>query len=177
MYDRQGRYADARNEFLACVRWQPENRRAYEYLALIYEGEQQYDQAVSAYEKAIELEQKQPSKSEWPYLNYGILLSKLDRNEEALKLLQQAAHKSPGSAKAQFEFGRVLLQVGSVEAAKTSLLRALEIDPTLPRAHYFLGNAYQRLHETEKADESWARFKELQKMEADKKVRSEGSRP
>ena len=173
MYDSKGRYSEAREEFLACVKLQPHNRQAYEYLALLYEGEQQYEKAITAYQKAIQLEQTQSAKSEWPYLNYGILLSKTNRSEEAVGLFEEALRKSPNSAKAHFELGRVLLQLERFEAAKTPLLRAVELNPDLPRSHYFLGNVYQRLKKTEKARVAWARFRELERIEADKKVRSE----
>ena len=175
MYDKAGRYAEARDQFLACVELQPDNRQAYEYLALLYEGEQKYEAAITAYQKAIELEQRQSSQSEWPYLNYGILLSKINRHEEALNFLQQAVRKSPNSPKAHFEVGRVSLRLGRVKAAKTSLLRAVNLDPDMPRAHYFLGNLYQKLNEEEKAQQEWARFRELQRAQADSKLRS--SRP
>ena len=95
MYDRQGRYPEARAQFEAVVRIDPSSRAGWEYLALLHEFEQQYEKAAAAYLKAIELERKHGPPSETPYLNYGILLSKLHQHEEALEYLSEAVEKPP----------------------------------------------------------------------------------
>ncbi len=163
LYDKQARYPEARKAFQAVVRAQPQRLEAYEYLALLYEFEQNYEQGIATYKIAVELERKQTSRSEWPYLNYGILLSKLHRDEESLSFLEQAIGRNPNSAKAHYEIGRVFLRLGRLEPAKVALLRSIQLDKGLAKAYYFLGHVYRQMNRTEQAEREWTRFKELER--------------
>lgn len=163
LLDRQARYPEARAQFEKATRLDPNCREAWEYLALLYEFEQNFEQATSAYKRAIELERTLGPPSEMPYLNYGILLAKIQREPEAVVQLETALARSPGSAKVQFELGRVRLQMNQLEPARDALLQAVRLDPSLVRAHYFLGQVYQRLEQPDLASRSFARFKELEK--------------
>ena len=165
-YDKQARYADARQQFEAVLAVDGGVREAWEYLALIHEFEQNTDKAIAAYTKAIELERKSAEPSEKPSLNLGILMGKLHRYQEAIPLFQEAASKAPGSAVAQRELGRVLLQAKQPGQAIEHLKTAAKLDPEHARVHYFLGQAYQSMNQPELASASFSRFKELERKSA-----------
>jgi tetratricopeptide (TPR) repeat protein len=78
-----------------------------------------------------------------PRVDYGAFLFRQGRAAEALAPLEQAA--AAGAARAHAELGRVLLDLGRVEAAAASLERAVEANPRDWAAHLLLGKAYYRL--------------------------------
>jgi len=67
---------------------------------------------------------------------------------------------TPESARANLESGRVLLQLGQLEAAAKRLEKAAQRSPSDWNAHLLLGRAYQRLGRDAEAE------RELQSGEA-----------
>ena len=70
--------------FKRAIEIDPHNVKAHNHLGQTYEGLALYPAARAAYLKAIELEQKQAAKSEWPYFNLGVLYIKEGRAAEAV---------------------------------------------------------------------------------------------
>ena len=66
----------------------------------------------------------------------------LQQEDEAGKLLEQAADKSPGSAQAQLYLGRMLLDGDDAQAAIEALVQAKLNDPRSWRAYAWLAEAY-----------------------------------
>jgi protein O-mannosyl-transferase len=58
-------------------------------------------------------------------------------------LYRATAAAVPNSAKAQYNFGTVLLDAGDLDAASVQFRRALEIDPTFWRAAFGIGKVYE----------------------------------
>ena len=157
-----GRYPEARDQFLACLRIQPGFRKARENLALCYEALQDFPEAIQAYQEAIALEKTQggPQHGE-PYAFYGALLARLGKSEEALSVLRQAVAVSPRSFVANFHLGRVLLTLDRLQEADKFLHAAADLAPKFSRTYYLLGKLRQKQSRTADAERYWARFKEL----------------
>lgn len=59
-------------------------------------------------------------------------------------LYRATALSAPNSAKAQYNFGTVLLEQGELDEAVLQFRRALQIDPTYHQAAFGIGKAYER---------------------------------
>jgi len=73
--------------------------------------------------------------------------------EEAHKAIFQALALNPEDAAIRALAGKVLLDQGDYKAAVEQLLTAVQLQPTLVRAHYLLRTAYRNLGEGDKAAE------------------------
>ena len=170
LYD-TGRYPEARDQFLACLKIQPGFRKALENLALCHEALRDFPKAIQAYREAIALEKTRegPQHGE-PYAFYGALLAKLRRSEEALSVLRQAVRVSPRSFVANFHLGRVLLTRGHLQEADKFLLNAANLAPKFSRTYYFLGKLRQKQSRAADAGRYWARFKQLDQAPESRKM-------
>jgi DNA-binding winged helix-turn-helix (wHTH) protein/TolB-like protein/tetratricopeptide (TPR) repeat protein len=78
-------------------------------------------------------------------------LATMDRMSEALAETELAQQDDPLSLIVSSNAGLIFLLAGRYEQAIETLNKALEIDPTFPRAHFRLGNVYEKEGMPEKA--------------------------
>lgn len=71
-------------------------------------------------------------------------LATMDRMSEALAETELAQQDDPLSLIVSSNAGLILCLAGRYEQAIETLSKALEIDPTFPRAHFRLGNVYEQ---------------------------------
>ena len=158
-----GRFPEARDQFIACLRIQPQYPRALENLGLCYEALRDYTKAFDCYRKAISAEEvKKGHKNAEPYAYYGRLLLQTGESEEALSVLRQAVGASPRSFIANFELGNALLSVGELRDAERFLLAAENLDSKFARTYYLLGRLCQKQKRPQEAAQYWATFEALQ---------------
>ena len=167
-YDDQ-RFADAIEKFEGVIAIDPSFIRAYDNLGLSLEGVGRQDQALEVFEKAIELNRKQPFPSPWPSLNLGTMLYRLGRVDEAEPHLREAVRNGPELAQAQYQLGALLENRGESDRAIEPLTRAAELDPADPKPHYVLARIYRRQGDEQKARAALERFSELEKKRNEKK--------
>ena len=80
-----------------------------------------------------------------PHLEIGTFLFRHGRLEEALRILGEAVKARPGSARANFELARTMVQFGQLAEAAGHLKEAVRLDPSYTAAHLLLGRVYFRL--------------------------------
>jgi tetratricopeptide (TPR) repeat protein len=159
-----GRYPEARDQFLACLKLRPGYPKALENLGLCYEALQDYAKAFDCYRRAMALEEsKKGPKNADPYAYYGRLLFEQGQPQQAVAALKQAVGVSPKSFMGNYELGRALLSVGELEEAGRFLLTAESLDPSFPRTYYLLGKLRQRQNRSKEAAQYWATFEKLNK--------------
>ncbi len=157
-----GRYQEARDAFLACLKLQPEYPRAQENLGLCYEALQEFPKAFDCYRQAIAGEEtKKGQKNAEPYAFYGRSLLDQRQTSEGLAVLRRAVEVSSRSFIANYELGRGLLSSGELKEAEHFLLVAKDLDPQYPQTHYLLGKLCQREQRPREAAQHWARFENL----------------
>lgn len=104
----------------------------YANLALAFNAESRFDDALDACDKAISLN----SNSTGAYLSRGIALSALGRFEEAVSALAHAAYIAPNFAKAHFQLGLVLKSQGKLSEALEAFDTVVRIAPSNAQAHF-----------------------------------------
>jgi tetratricopeptide (TPR) repeat protein len=127
---RRRRYARARRHLTAALRHRPDSAR-YHYLlagALQAEGAD-LERAAEHYRRALELAPEHAR-----YLaDAGLLALRLNRTEQGLALLRQAAERAPDSAEAAGKLVKGLRLAGRADEARSALRAALFRNPRSAR--------------------------------------------
>jgi tetratricopeptide (TPR) repeat protein len=79
-----------------------------------------------------------------PRLHYAVFLYRQGRTEEARTPADAVARDHPNSPRARYEAGRILHQLGDLEAAARELEAAVQLGHGAP-AHLLLGKVYMRV--------------------------------
>jgi tetratricopeptide (TPR) repeat protein len=129
----------------------------------IFEASGNYDQATSAYRRALEADPGYvPARS--ALLKLQVLRGELDAGlAEAEKLVKDA----PQNAEAQLVKGRILLRKGDFAGAVEPLEQASKFDPQNSEAHALLGTAYQYTRESDSALEAYQKAVQLAPQNTD----------
>ncbi|MGB6864839.1 MAG: tetratricopeptide repeat protein [Candidatus Aminicenantaceae bacterium] len=110
-------------------------------------AEQKYDEAIQAYNEALEL-----SQSQWGYFfNLGLAYKKSDNKEDAIATFKKALEMNPESYSINKELGELLALEENYEEAKKYYAKAAEISDDDPDAFYNLGVCLTNLGDQEGA--------------------------
>lgn len=137
--------------------------RAYNHLGQTYEALVQYPAAREAYLKAIELEERQSAKSEWPYFNLGVLCLREGRATEAEGYLRQALERQPFWSEANAKLGMSLSALDKLPEALSCLERALQIDPKNVDARYQYARLLVKMGKPDEAERHFQIFRQQKK--------------
>jgi tetratricopeptide (TPR) repeat protein len=147
--------------FQEVIQRDPRNVKAFDNLGLSLEAKSQAEAATAAYKKAIELDETSASHSEQPYLNLGALLSKANRFDQAIPLLERAAAIAPREFKVHYELAKAYFDSSQWDLARQQAEQAVHLNPNDSSSHYLLGRVYQRQGRKDLADGEFRRTAEL----------------
>jgi len=137
--------------------------KAYDNLGLSYEALGKLDDAVEAYRQAVRLNRESQPGSLWPALNFGSLLIKLGRLEEAELNLKEALQSDPKLPRAHYQMGLLLEKQKKDAEAIQELRQAAALNPAYAEPYYALGKIYQRMGDRQQAEQAWSTFQKLKK--------------
>jgi tetratricopeptide (TPR) repeat protein len=158
-----GQYADAVQGLLRALALDPGFVKAHDNLGLCYEALGRYDDAIRSQQEAVRLNREASARSPWPPLNLGILLTRLDRREDAEPLFRESARIDPRFAQAHYQLGVALETTGRSAEAVQELEEAARLDASYPEPHYALARLHRRSGQAEKADRALEMFQRLKK--------------
>lgn len=141
----------AYEEAIAAAKINPRDRETWHLAGISAMGSANYVQAQEAFQKAIELDPR-----DWKDLvSLGNSLDSQEKTREALIPLQKAASIAPNEALPTLAIGRAMLKLAvtpaDVQAAETTLERAAAQFPSSSIPLVWLGRAYMRQKEWQKA--------------------------
>jgi len=151
-----GDYAEAERIFREVIRQQPESGAAYNNLGIALYDQGRLDEAIAAYETAINIE---PRASR--YNNLGNALRDLGRPEEAIEAYRTAIDLDPTDPFPYNGLGNVLDDLERWEEAIEAYRTAIDLDPTNPLPYNGLGNALDDLGRPAEAIEAYRTAIEL----------------
>ena len=143
-------------------RLNPEDARAYFYLAMSQEGLGRAEEALALYQQAAALEAKQGKPQADTLVAYARLLFTLGRLDGCAKWIERALAIDPNSRDAHYEQGRLHFENGDFTAAITSGEKALRLSgagTTDGQIHFLLGRAYLKAGQKERAEEHLVKFR------------------
>jgi|WetSurSiteA1Bulk_404760.scaffolds.fasta_scaffold01260_4 PKD repeat protein len=116
-------------------------------------NQEKYDEAIQAYDKAIELDPNYAA----PWNNKGIALGILGKYDEALVCFDEAIRLDPKYAEAWYNKGVVLEVQGKYDEALVCFDEAVQLKPDYAMAYDRKGNILQDLGRTEEANAAFAK--------------------
>ncbi len=124
------------------------------YVGNCYLYQNKFDEAIKAYDKAIEIN---PQISE-TWNNKGIALHELNRSDEAMKAYDKAIEINPNNSDAWYNKGLVLYKLNKQYEAMKAYDKVIEIDPQYSKAWndegvvlYNLNKSYEAIKAYDKA--------------------------
>ncbi len=126
LYDSRQQHAQAEQAFRQALALNPDNAQAWDYLGLSLEPQGRAEEAEQAYRKGLAVNRAPYFDAFLPY-NYGRLLAKLNRLEEALEHLHEAAELAPKTRAVRYERAKVRFRMDRFEEAREDAERALAL--------------------------------------------------
>lgn len=157
----ENRFSEAIDAFQNCLKLDKHNVKAEDNLGLSFEGLNQNQQAIQAFQTAIAWQTEESKKDAQPYLNLGILLSEQGPADSGLPYLQKAIAIAPTNAKAHEQLGRTFLKLKRLKDAQGELERAVQLAPNSASLHFELGINYRDQGLKDQAKKEFDRCAEL----------------
>jgi len=156
-------YAVAIEGLLQAVALDGRMVKAHDSLGLSYEALGRYDEAIRSYQEAVRLNREASPGSPWPPLNLGLLLTRLDRLDEAEPLFRESVRIDPRFPQGHYQLGTALEKKDRADEAVKELEEAARLDASYAEPHYALARLYRRRGDAERADRALERFLALKK--------------
>jgi superkiller protein 3 len=144
-------YDIAKMFFDEALKNNPGNAGAFAGLAEIFSVNDDTDNAIASYEKALSYD------VDLTELNapLGVLYFQKGEIAKSEMFLQKALAANPDNAETQFFYGLLRYKQNSNEEAAKAFRRSIELDPTNAEVHYYLGEVYDRLSRDKEAIASY----------------------
>ena len=129
----------------------------YFLLGNTYYEQKEYEKAIEAYKKAIEINPKDDS----AYTNMGVAYRKQEEYEKAIEAYKKAIEINPKKDSAYTNMGNAYAEQKEYEKAIEAYKKAIEINPKDDSAYFNMGVAYTEQKEYEKAIEEYKKAIEI----------------
>ena len=161
--DSMDRHAEAVAELEAAARIAPNEPNVHFELGYLYYTQHDYERAAAQF--ALELKNNSANAQAYTYL--GDIKLRNNDDPTAESLLAKATHLQNDIRLAYFDLGCVYANQKRNQEALAAFLRAEQLDPMEPDAHYRLARIYTVLGEKQKADREFAKTKYLHSRTAE----------
>lgn len=168
----KGNYAAARDAFQAALAADPQLDAAYVGLAQTYSRQANDAEAIQILEAARD---KLPGHYLLEYY-FGLLASRLGREQDAIIALEKAARLKPESPGPLFELGKLYSSQQDWPRARRALEQVIELSPQLVPAHYQLSRVYEHLGLHSKAELEAQKARALVDSQGDAALRKQRER-
>ncbi len=125
----------------------PESARDNFFLATLYEGDRQFEKAITIYREII---LKAPNHA-FSMNNLAVLLVETGDEDEALQLAKKAVELASGNGIVQHTLGRVLYSHKKYKEAIDTLEHASKLLPNKPVIRYDLARSYRAIGQIDRA--------------------------
>ena len=160
---RKGDTAGALRELTEVVKARPNYMSAWMLLGNAYLRTQQNSQAEAAFQRAAQLNPKNPA----VLAQLGALYLRDKRYEMARQVFQQITELSPNDVEAQVNLGVALDKLGRSDEALARFRKATELNANLPLAWYNLGLSSMKLRRYDDAVDAFTRVTRLAPQDAE----------
>lgn len=165
-YYTKAQLPEAQRAFETVLSLHPSDAKAENNLGLIFETSGRTSEAIEAYQKAIDWQEKDSRPSAQPYVNLGNLELEQGKTKEAVVMLERAVALAPEDAFCRLKLGVAYRQAERLNDAQQELERAAELDSNNPAIHFQLGRLYKQMHVLDRAQAEFDRTAQLQSQAA-----------
>jgi tetratricopeptide (TPR) repeat protein len=168
----KGDYGSARDAFNEALAENPELDAGYVGLAQTYARQGNDTEAIRILEAA---RSKRPGRCLLEYY-FGLMASRLGREDEAVVALDRAAQLDPRSPDPLFELGKIYASKQDWPDARKAFEHAVELNPQFPAGHYQLGQVYAHLGLHAQAQQEAQQTKTLMNTQREEVLRKQRER-
>ncbi len=147
----QGKFAAAIADYQEILTFRPEEAQVYYYLGSALLQDEQLEEAINTYEKALSLA---PDSFPDIYYNLGLLYHKLGQIDRAIGAYEKFIAFKPNFAPAYSNFGKALQEQGKIDEAIKAYQRAISLKPDY-FAYHNLGDALQEQDQIDEAIQAY----------------------
>ena len=162
----QTKYSSAIEAFQHCLKLDPRNPTAEYNVGLSFEGLNQNDEAIQAYQNAIAWQEQNETKSPDSLVGLARLYLRQNQPENALPYLLQAVAAFPELSLAHEELGKAFSVLRRLHEAQEQLEKAVQLSPQKAPLRCLLGQVYQQEKMTAKAQSEFERCTALRTAES-----------
>jgi len=164
-------YSQALRFATKAVDLDPRFTKGLDQLGLCLAAVDNNEQAILAFQRAIESAGPEFSHWPWPTFNLGTLYLRLNRLSDAELTLRKSITVERTFPPAHFRLGQVLERRGALQDALKEFKLAIQLDPTYPDPHYALARLYRSRSEKGPAEQELALFKTLRDTDQNRGIR------
>ena len=175
----QGVFPLAKAELEEALRLDPHYMKAWDNLGLTMEVLGDNAQALKCYTTAMNLNEQQQLRSEWPYIDVSEFYNRQVQPERAIVYAQKAIAFNPRSAPAHVQLAKAYRVLGDWQSCADAAQKAIDLNPWTSDAYYILGVALRKLGKTQESRAAMAKFEQIHKEEQiqlPRKIRSVAGR-
>ncbi len=143
----QQKTAEAARYFARSVKTDPGSVTAYENWGFMEQNEGNWNQAISRYQTAANLQQNGPA----DYFYHAVSLVAALQGSQSVELFNAAVHMDPNFWQARYLFGRELASEGKIEEAQAQFSEVIHIRPDFTPGHLNNGIALANLGRLDEA--------------------------
>jgi tetratricopeptide (TPR) repeat protein len=155
--DGQGKADEAIRHYQKAIDLAPDFYPARNNLGVHYMGKGDLKGAEAEFTQVIKVHQSDAA----AYFNLGNVYYLTKRYDDAARTIQDGLRRDPTSALGNFLMGAVSIRLGQNDAAERYLRRAIELDPSMSRAHLELVNLYLQQQKKKEAVDELKSFEKL----------------
>ena len=166
-YYTRGVYPLAESEFEAAIGLDSAYIKAYSNLGITMEALGNTDAALKNYTTAIQLEDRQLQKSEWPYVYLSAFYNRQKSAAEALNYAHKAMEINSASDTAYFEMAKAYRTQKQLQKSVEAAQSAIAINSRVPDYYYVMGLVLRELGNQQASEEALAKYAQLQQHSND----------
>jgi tetratricopeptide (TPR) repeat protein len=166
-YYTRGVYPLAKSEFETSIRLDPSNIKAYSNLGITMEALGDNNGALKNYTAAIQLEDRQDHKSEWPYIYLSAFYNRQKNADEALHYARKAVDINSASDTAYFEMAKAYRTQKQLQKSVDAARSAVAINSRVPDYYYVMGLVLRELGDQQASQEALQKYAQLQQHSND----------
>jgi tetratricopeptide (TPR) repeat protein len=161
-YYTRGVYPLAKSEFETAIRLDSAYIKAYSNLGLTMEALGKNDDALRNYTKAVQLEDRQEQRSEWPYIYLSGFYNRRKDAAEALTYANRALEINSASDTACFELAKAYRTQKQWQKGADAARRAIASNSQVPDYYYVLGLVLREMGNQPESEEALQKYAQLQ---------------
>ena len=165
-YYTRGVYPLAKSEFDTSIRLDSSNAKAYNNLGITLEALGDTDAALKN-TTAIQLEDRQEHKSEWPYIYLSAFYNRQKNADEALNYARKAVEINSASDTAYFEMAKAYRTQKQLQKSVDAARGAIAINSRMPDYYYVMGLVLRELGNHQASEQALAKYAQLQQDSTD----------
>ena len=127
-YLKKKNYDEALKYFIKASELRPKNFIVHFRIGYLFMQKQNWDKALSYFNKSMDLNNKFPN----TFFNMAIILNLLNKKKESIQFFKSYIELQPNNIEAYYSLGICYREIGDIQMAEKTFLKALKMNPDYP---------------------------------------------